>query len=129
MQQMANRVWVNQQLKILTPYFFKTQKDKYIILNTLQEGSKMSKLACRCGYVMAVHTMEEDFLYDLVPQKNVMEIVSMWDQIRFNEYPDGLTELYDKSTREIYICPSCGRMAVQQNEDKNIFDFYKKETE
>ncbi|XKM14521.1 hypothetical protein RCS94_04925 [Orbaceae bacterium ac157xtp] len=87
----------------------------------------MSKLKCRCGYIMAVHTMEEDFLYDLVPQKNMMEIVGEWDQIRFNEYPDGLTELYDKNTKEVYKCPSCGRLLVESNKNPNTFDSYIKE--
>ncbi|WP_392551396.1 hypothetical protein RHO14_07835 [Orbus wheelerorum] len=87
----------------------------------------MSKLVCRCGYIMAVHTMEEDFLYDLIPQKNMMEIVGAWERIRDNEYPDDLTELYDKDAHEIYICPSCGRILVASNKNPNTFDSYIKE--
>ncbi|QPE18370.1 hypothetical protein IMQ36_04285 [Providencia rettgeri] len=87
----------------------------------------MSKLSCRCGFVMAVHTMEEDFLYDLVPQKNMMKVMDRWGDIRGDLYSDNLTEIYDEETREVYICPSCGRIAVQNISDANIFDFYKKE--
>lgn len=87
----------------------------------------MSKLKCSCGYVMVVHTMEEDFLYDLVPQKNMMNILSKWDEIRSDEYADKLTELYDKAAREMYKCPSCGRILIASDKDPNVFDSYVKE--
>lgn len=35
----------------------------------------MSKLACQCGHIMVVHTMEEDFLYDLISQRKIMDLL------------------------------------------------------
>ncbi|WP_392551270.1 hypothetical protein RHO14_07180 [Orbus wheelerorum] len=87
----------------------------------------MSKLKCPCGNVMAVNTMEEDFLYDLIPLKNLSEILSAWDEIRNDSYADKLTELYNKAAKEVYKCPSCGRILVASDKDPNVFDSYIKE--
>lgn len=89
----------------------------------------MSRVRCKCGHVMAVHTMEEDFLYDIVPQKNIMDIVGIWDDIRKNKFPDSLTELYDRSAKEAYICPCCGRLLIESKLEPNKFDSYIKESE
>lgn len=87
----------------------------------------MSKLKCPCGCIMDNNTMEEDFLYNLVPLKNLMKILFTWDEIRSDSYADKLTELYDKDTKEVYICPSCGRILVASDKDPNVFDSYIKE--
>lgn len=39
----------------------------------------MSRLRCDCGFVMIVHTMEEDFLYDFIPQKILGKLLDKWD--------------------------------------------------
>lgn len=87
----------------------------------------MSRILCKCGYVMAVHTMEEDFLYDLIPQKALMDIVGEWKNIRTDIYPDSFTNLYNQQRKDVYICPSCGRILLQSDEDSNVFDSYVKE--
>lgn len=89
----------------------------------------MSKLRCKCGHVMAVHTMDEGFLYDIVPQKNIMDIVGLWEDVRENKYPDLLTKLYDRSAKDAYICPCCGRLLIESELDPNKFDSYVKEVE
>lgn len=87
----------------------------------------MSKLGCSCGHVMAVRTMEEDFLYDLIPQKALMDIVGEWKNIRADIYPDSLTNLYNQFRKDVYICPVCHRLLIESDEDPNLFDSYVKE--
>lgn len=87
----------------------------------------MSKLLCKCGYVMVARTMEEEFLYDLVPQKELLNIVSEWKILRTDIHPDSFTNMYNQSRKDLYICPSCGRVLIQSESDPNLFDSYVKE--
>lgn len=87
----------------------------------------MSKLGCSCGHVMAVRTMEEDFLYDLIPVKNFVEILEAWDEIRNDSYADELSEFYNQFRKDVYKCPSCGRILIESDKDPNYFDSYVKE--
>ena len=76
---------------------------------------------------MADYTMEEDFLYDLIPQKALMDIVGEWKNIRADIYPDSLTNLYNQFRKDVYKCPSCGRILIESDKDPNYFDSYVKE--
>lgn len=40
----------------------------------------MSKLSCRCGYVMVSRTMGESFVYEVVAQKIIIETLNNWDK-------------------------------------------------
>lgn len=82
----------------------------------------MSKIACNCGYVMNNNTMEEEFLYDLLPIKGLMEIIHKWKKLREDVYPDSFTNIYNQYSKEVYICPSCGRILVASDKDPNVFD-------
>lgn len=87
----------------------------------------MSKILCKCGYIMEVHTMEENFLYDLIPQKEFMNIVGEWKNIRVDKNPDSFTNLYNQFRKDVYICPICQRLLIESDEDSNIFDSYVRE--
>ena len=97
------------------------------MIDQLKENNNMSKILCKCGNMMVVHTMEEDFLYDLIPQKALMDIVGGWKNIRADIYPDSLTNLYNQFRKDVFICPVCHRLLIESDEDPNLFDSYVKE--
>lgn len=83
----------------------------------------MSKLACHCGCVMAVHTMEEEFLYNLIHQSVMIDLVS--DSQKMTE--DEVRGVYLENSIDVYICPSCGRVLIENKDKPNQFTSYKKE--
>lgn len=88
----------------------------------------MSKLACRCGHIMVVHTMEEDFLYDLTSQKKVMDLFSKWDESGDEFDSEIFFSEYNKFRSDVYKCPKCSRLVVEEPHGSNQFSFYTKET-
>lgn len=56
----------------------------------------MSKLSCRCGHVMVARTMEESFLYEVVPQKIIIEILNNWDEKGSKFTSDYFFDCYNK---------------------------------
>lgn len=88
----------------------------------------MSKLACQCGYVMVVHTMEEDFLYDLIPQKNMAALFTKWDEIGGKFDSESFFSEYNQFRTDVYKCPECGRLLVEDPLGSNRFSSYIKET-
>ncbi|MBD2812595.1 hypothetical protein ID853_17340 [Xenorhabdus sp. Vera] len=89
----------------------------------------MSKLQCKCGYVMVVRTMEEDFLYDFIPQKVLSELLEKWDDMGTDFNSDDFFDYYNQYRKDAYKCPSCGTILLQSNEDANQFERYNKENE
>lgn len=87
----------------------------------------MSKLRCRCGYVMVAQTMDEEFLYDFIPQKILNELLDKWDDAGLKFTSDNFFDYYNKYRKDIYKCPSCGRILVASDKDPNVFDSYIKE--
>lgn len=88
----------------------------------------MSKLACRCGHVMIVKTMEENFLYDFIPQKILGDLLEKWDEAGTKFNSDDFFDYYNQFRKDAYKCPSCERISLQNDNDSNLFDYYKKET-
>lgn len=89
----------------------------------------MSKLTCRCGYAMVARTMEEDFLYDFIPQKILGELLEKWDEAGTKFSCDDFFDYYNRFRKDAYKCPSCGRISLQSNDDPNLFERYKKDEE
>ncbi|MEN5095209.1 hypothetical protein ABE458_31455 [Pseudomonas protegens] len=87
----------------------------------------MSKLQCECGCVMVARTMEEEFLYDFVPQKVIVGLLNKWEAVGAKFSSDDFLELYNEFRRDAYKCPSCGRILLQVDEGGDAFDRYKKE--
>jgi len=84
----------------------------------------MSKLSCRCGCVMVSRTMEESFLYEIVSQKIIIEILNNWDENGINFTSDDFLDCYNKFRRDVYKCPSCGRIIIEDEPGSNKFSFY-----
>ena len=87
----------------------------------------MSKLSCRCGYVMVARTMEESFLYETVPQKIIIEILNNWDEKGIKFTSDDFFDCYNKFRRDVYKCPSCARIIMEDEPGTNKFSFYTNE--
>lgn len=87
----------------------------------------MSKLQCRCGKVLVIRTMEEDFLFDLIPQSSIFKIIEKWDQLRVHENPDLLIDIINEFRRDVYVCPDCKRLLVENDADSDFFDSFIKE--
>ncbi|HAF2130467.1 TPA: hypothetical protein G9F27_004762 [Salmonella enterica] len=84
----------------------------------------MSKLSCRCGYVMVPRTMEEDFLYEIVPQKIIIKILNDWNEKGIKFTSDDFFDYYNKFRRDVYKCPSCGRFIIEDEPGGNKFSSY-----
>ncbi|MDJ6543049.1 hypothetical protein LEC33_25605 [Salmonella enterica] len=84
----------------------------------------MSKLSCRCGYVMVTRTMEEDFLYEIVPQKIIIKILNNWNVKGVKFTSDDFFDYYNKFRRDVYKCPSCGRLIIEDEPGGNKFSSY-----
>jgi hypothetical protein len=35
----------------------------------------MPKVQCRCGFIMRIHTLEEDFVYELISDNDLWNII------------------------------------------------------
>lgn len=84
----------------------------------------MSKLSCRCGHVMVSRTMEEDFLYEIIPQKIIVKILNDWDEKGIEFTSDDFFDYYNKFRRDVYKCPSCGRIFIEDEPRSNTFNSY-----
>ncbi|UJD89261.1 hypothetical protein FS594_10965 [Rahnella aquatilis] len=88
----------------------------------------MSKLACQCGHIMVVHTMEEDFLYDLISQRKIMDLFNKWDELGDKFDSEAFFSEYNQFRSDVYKCPECGRLSVEEPPGSNQFSSYIKET-
>ncbi|WP_127960475.1 hypothetical protein [Serratia microhaemolytica] len=87
----------------------------------------MSKLACKCGHVMVARTMEEDFLYEIIPQKVIIQLLNEWDEKDTAFTSDDFFDYYNQFRQDVYKCPSCGRVIIENEPRANKFSFYAKE--
>lgn len=88
----------------------------------------MSKLECKCGHIMTVHTMEEGFLYDFIPQGEIMNLFGRWDEIGDGFDSEAFFSEYNKFRTDVYKCPECGRLSIEEPRGSNKFTSYIKET-
>lgn len=88
----------------------------------------MSKLQCKCGKVLVVRTMEEDFFFDLVPQSSIFKIIEKWGELRVHENPDFLIDILNEFRKEVYVCPDCKRLLVENDAGSGMFDSFIKES-
>lgn len=87
----------------------------------------MSRLRCDCGFVMVAHTMEEDFLYDFIPQKILGELLDKCDTYGEKFSCDDFFDYYNKFRIDDYKCTSCGRILIEIEPGSNAFDSHIKE--
>lgn len=87
----------------------------------------MSKLKCECGFVMVAQTMDENFLYDFVPQKILGDLLEKWDVTGEKFSCDDFFSYYNKFRVDAYKCPSCGRILIEKEPGSNVFDSFTKE--
>lgn len=40
----------------------------------------MPKIACKCGYVMNIGSLDEDFAYDLISQNILWDLIDIWSE-------------------------------------------------
>lgn len=66
----------------------------------------MPKVQCRCGFIMRIHTLEEDFVYDLISDNDLWNIIDTWSKNEKFTSEDFLSAFNSKSF-EVYKCPSC----------------------
>ncbi|MCG6489818.1 hypothetical protein [Vibrio parahaemolyticus] len=84
----------------------------------------MPKIACKCGYVMNVGSLDEEFAYDLISQNALWDITDLWSEkseFRSEEFMDS----FNNKSVEVYECPNCKRLLVEESPRSNKFKFYK----
>lgn len=87
----------------------------------------MPKIACKCGYVMNIGSLDEDFAYDLISQNILWDLIDIWSEKEF--ISEEFMGCFNAKSVEVYECPSCQRLLVEKSPNSNNFSFYKKEME
>jgi hypothetical protein len=73
---------------------------------------------------MVSRTMEEDFLYEIIPQKIIVKILNDWDEKGIEFTSEDFFDYYNKFRRDVYKCPSCGRIIIEDEPSSNKFSSY-----
>lgn len=84
----------------------------------------MSKLLCKCGHVIVDQTDDLPYKSELIRDQdweNVWGALASQRSLDAEALTDFIIGLKMKYTRDVYECPSCGRLWVQLEPEKNIF--------
>ncbi|PIT13562.1 hypothetical protein [Snodgrassella alvi] len=87
----------------------------------------MPKVQCRCGFIMRIHTLEEDFVYELISDNDLWNIIDTWSENEKFTSEDFLSAFNSKSF-EVYKCPSCERLYIEESPGSCNLNGYIKET-
>jgi hypothetical protein len=79
----------------------------------------MAKVRCVCGHVFKLST-EAPESYSLVPEQDIENAVFEATQHPLNA--DQLTEFLDRRSRNVLICPQCGRLLLEG--ENGTYQFY-----
>lgn len=88
----------------------------------------MPKITCKCGYVMNISSLNEEFAYNLISQNALWDIVDICSEQK-DFTSEKFIEPFNQESVEVYECPSCKRLLIEESSYSNRFNFYKKETE
>ncbi len=88
----------------------------------------MPKIACKCGHIMNIGSLDEDFAYDLISQNALWDIIDTWSEKK-EFISEEFVDSFNNESVEVYECPCCQRLLVEEAPNSNRFSFYKKETE
>lgn len=88
----------------------------------------MPKIVCKCGYVMNIGSLDEDFAYDLISQNALWDIIDICSEQK-EFVSEKFIDSFNQKSVEVYECPSCKRLLIEKSPRSNKFSFYKKEAE
>ena len=88
----------------------------------------MPKIECKCGYVMNIGSLEEDFAHDLISQNALWDIIDICSEQK-EFVSEKFIDSFNQESVEVYECPSCKRLLIEKSPRSNKFSFYKKEAE
>lgn len=87
----------------------------------------MPKITCKCGHTMYIGLFDENFSYALIPENSLWDIVDSSSENMIFSSENFIDSFNDKSV-EIYECPICKRLLIEESPWSNKFNFYVKET-
>lgn len=88
----------------------------------------MPKIACKCGHVMNIGSFDEDIAYDLISQNVLWDIIDIFSE-KEEFTSEKFMDSFNQESIEVYECPSCKRLLIEESPRSNKFSFYKKEVE
>lgn len=85
----------------------------------------MSKFICNCEYVIDLTNSPANEEFLLIPELNVEKATTLCSEGEADE--DQFYEALDNGSRQVIICPNCGRLWL--SEDGSDYRSYLKEEE